>query len=166
MRGKIKKAICLLLAPMLLLVSVDTLKAQQTQSGPGVKETEVLTTAEKDFVLMQSRKVDATIRARFDKRLKAWDKAILSNMRMMMSSSTYAYAELPEFELLQKMGKPILPLVMEKLLDSTNFRMIVLYEAVQPDTTLWVRDIFVSEQARSVKVVKRWVASQKRIHSY
>ena len=83
----------------------------------------------------------------------------------MLSSSTQDSKELEEYPQLLAMGKEILPLVVEKLLDEKNFVGLVLYDELQdnPDYKIaydykdstWLE----GEANRAKRTVKLWVKS-------
>ena len=80
--------------------------------------------------------------------------------QMLLSSNTYSYSKLPEFHYLKSMGKQIIPLIMEQLIEPSNFHLLVLYEAVQEDSRKIVKDHTGGEQNRAIMNVKRWLGSK------
>lgn len=89
-----------------------------------------------------------------------WNYAITHNREILLSSNTYSYSKLPEFHYLKSMGKQIIPLIMEQLIEPSNFHLLVLYEAVQEDSSKIVKDHTGGEQNRAIMNVKRWLGSK------
>lgn len=49
---------------------------------------------------------------------------------------------------------------MEQLIEPSNFHLLVLYEAVQEDSSKIVKDHTGGEQNRAIMNVKRWLGSK------
>lgn len=67
--------------------------------------------------------------AQFDSLFYAWGKEISSNPKTKYSSSTQAYTTLPQFKELVKMGKKIIPCIIER------FEKIVIHSLQYHYTT-------------------------------
>lgn len=122
-----------------------------------------LTNAEKQAVLNKASKIKPAIKAQFNNLFEAWDKEISTNPKTKYSSSTKAYTILPQFKEMQAMGKIIIPLIMEKLLDDQNFFLLPLYDAIQKDSRLKVNykegdvKILEGEQNRAKRTIRIWL---------
>ena len=67
---------------------------------------------------------------RFASLVDKWNIAIDHNPKTRYSASIHSYAKLPEFIPLKSMGKQIVPLIMERMINPSDFYFLVLYEAV------------------------------------
>lgn len=77
--------------------------------------------------------------------------AIDHNPKTRYSASTYSYTELPEFIPLKSMGKQIVPLIMERMINP----FLVLYKAVlEGYETNDDSKFSESEQIRAIRCVK------------
>ena len=122
--------------------------------------TASLTTEDKYRIRELAVHVPDSIKARFSFLLYKWNYAIAHNREMLLNSNTYSYSKLPEFHYLKSMGKQIIPLIMEQLIEPSNFHLLVLYEAVQEDSGMIVKDHTEGEQNRAIKNVKMWLGSK------
>lgn len=65
---------------------------------------------------------------------------------------------------MQAMGKNIIPLIMEKLLDEDNFFLLPLYDAIQTDSQLKISykkgdaKILEGEQNKAKRTVRLWLS--------
>jgi len=122
-----------------------------------------LTILEKKRVKDLAMQVPDSIRSRFSLLLSQWNLAINHNPKTLYSANTYSYAELPEFTPLESMGKQIIPLIMERLMNPSDFYLLVLYEAILKNgktKTIYSKDNFYfrgSEQSRAIWYVKMWL---------
>lgn len=119
--------------------------------------SDTLTTEEKHKIRERAALVPDSIRAHFSSLLHQWNFAITHNRETRLSSNTYSYAELPEFHPLKSMGRQIIPLIMEQLIDTSNSHLLVLYEAVQKDSGKIVKDNIGGEQNRAIRCIKKWL---------
>lgn len=129
------------------------------------KEDIVLSDLERNRVFEESRKVNSEIVDKFESLVAEWENEIQTNPQTKFSSSTLDYKKLPQFKSLQEMGRVIIPLIMEKLLDEDNFFMLPLYDALQVDSTLKVTyskndpKCLEGEQNRARRTVRMWINS-------
>ena len=105
--------------------------------------------------------VPDSIRNRFASLVDKWNIAIDYNPKTRYSASTYSYAKLPEFIPLKSMGKQIVPLIMERMINPSDFYFLVLYEAVlEGNETNDDSKFSGSEQIRAIRCVKKWLEKQ------
>ncbi len=105
--------------------------------------------------------VPDSIRNRFASLVDKWNFAIDHNPKTRYSASIHSYAKLPEFIPLKSMGKQIVPLIMERMTNSSDFYFLVLYEAVlQGNETKDDSKFSESEQIRAIRCVKKWLEKQ------
>lgn len=126
-------------------------------------DTRTLTTEEKHRVKELAAQVPDSIKMRFSFLLYKWNFAIANNRKMLLSSNIYSYSKLSEFHDLKSMGKQIIPLIMERLIEPSNFHLLVLYEAVQ-DSRKIVKDHTGGEQNMAIMNVRKWLRSNKVSH--
>ena len=152
---------------------IDTISSSQTVNWvlePVIKEEVskediVLSDLERNRVLEESRKVNSEIVDKFESLVSEWENEIQINPQTKFSASTLDYKKLPQFKSLQEMGRVIIPLIMEKLLDENNFFMLSLYDALQVDSTLKVvyskndPKCLEGEQNRSRRTIRMWINS-------
>lgn len=128
-------------------------------------ETDTLTMSDKEKIKVLASQVPDSTRNHFSVLLNKWIFAIDHNPKTRYSASTYSYAKLPEFDSLRSMGKQIIPLIMERLTNPSDFYLLVLYEAIQKDNnqnfTYKSGDSYISEseQNRAIRCVKKWLAN-------
>ena len=75
---------------------------------------------------------------RFDSLYTEWMEAVNTSHTVAFSSDPSIVRTLPEFAKLTELGSEILPLVVKKLLDPSNFFAIQVYEALQTRPDLLV----------------------------
>ena len=120
-----------------------------------------LTNTEKEKIKELASQVPDSIRNRFAVLVDKWNFAIDHNPKTRYSASTYSYAKLPEFIPLKSMGKQIVPLIMERMINSSDFYFLVLYEAVlEGNETNDGSKFSESEQIRAIRRVKKWLEKQ------
>ena len=126
-----------------------------------------LTNTEKEKIKELASQVPDSIRNRFANLVDKWNFAIDHNPKTRYSASTYSYAGLPEFNSLKSMGEQIIPLIMERLINPSDFYLLVLYEAVQNDSNQKITykngdfHILEGEQNRAIRCVKKWLEQLK-----
>lgn len=103
--------------------------------------------------------VPDSVKTQFSFLLYKWNYAIAHNHKTLLSSNTYSYTELPEFRALKSMGSQAIPLIIERLMEPSNFHLLVLYEAMQKDSSKIVKDHIGGEQNRAIRCVKKWLGS-------
>ena len=101
--------------------------------------------------------VPDSVKTQFSFLLYKWNYAIAHNHKTLLSSNTYSYAELSEFHALKSMGSQVIPLIIERLMEPSNFYLLVLYEAVQKDSSKIAKYHIGGEQNRAIKCVKKWL---------
>ena len=120
-----------------------------------------LTNTEKEKIKELASQVPDSIRNRFANLVDKWNIAIDHNPKTRYSASTYSYAKLPEFIPLKSMGKQIVPLIMERMINPCDFYFLVLYEAVMEGNETNDDSMFSeSEQIRAIRCVKKWLEKQ------
>lgn len=144
-----------------LITSPNLLDHSMNEMATSTKfDMPTLTTEEKHKVKELAAQAPDSIKTCFSFLLYKWNYAITHNREMLLSSNTYSYSKLPEFHYLKSMGKQIIPLIMEQLIEPSNFHLLVLYEAVQEDSRKIVKDHTGGEQNRAIMNVKRWLGSK------
>lgn len=126
---------------------------------------ETFTEAEHDTLEELVAEVPDSKKAQFATLYAKWLQAI--NERIPFSSDTRDGARLPEFAELVALGREILPLVVDRLCNhpQTDFRLVVLYDALQRETADRVRydpadpHQFEGEPARAVRSAKLWLGT-------
>ena len=130
-------------------------------------EMDTLTMSDKEKIKKLASQVPDSIRSRFSILVDKWNFAIDHNPKTRYSASTYSYAGLPEFNSLKSMGEQIIPLIMERLINPSDFYLLVLYEAVQNDSNQKITykngdfHILEGEQNRAIRCVKKWLEQLK-----
>ena len=115
-----------------------------------------LTNTEKEKIKELASQVPDSIRNRFANLVDKWNFAIDHNPKTLYSASIHSYAKLPEFIPLKSMGKQIVPLIMERMINSSDFYFLVLYEAVlEGNETNDDSKLSESEQIRAIRCVKK-----------
>lgn len=128
---------------------------------------DTLTMSDKEKIKELALQVPDSIRNRFSILVDKWNFAIDHNPKTRYSASTYSYAKLPEFNSLKSMGEQIIPLIMERLINPSEFYLLVLYEAVQNDSDQKITykngdfHVFEGEQNRAIRCVKKWLEQLK-----
>lgn len=103
----------------------------------------------------------------FDSLFNQWLENWKTNPETMFSNSTLDAKKLEEYPQLLAMGKEIIPLLMEKLLDESNFVGLVLYDDLQdnPDYKIVYdyegTDWLEGEANRAKRTIKLWIKSLK-----
>ena len=124
----------------------------------------IITPKEKE-VIAQAVKEVPELQQQFDTLFNQWIENWETNPETLLSSSTQDAKELEEYPQLLAMGKEILPLVVEQLLDEKNFVGLVLYDELQdnPDCKIvydYIDPIWMEGEAnRAKRTVKLWVKS-------
>ena len=122
-----------------------------------------LSEKEKNIVQHKAEKVSPKTTKRFYELLQQWENAIHTDTRMMLSSSTKTYRELPEYTALRNMGKEILPLVVKELMNPEKFPLLVLYDDLQDDATCVIKYSakdkmrFEGEQNRAIRTIRKYI---------
>lgn len=134
--------------------------------GMEKEDSYVITQAEKEIIAYEVEKV-AGFQEKFDSLFNQWLENWKTNPEMMFSSSTLDAKKLEEYPQLLAMGKEIIPLLMEKLLDENNFVGLVLYDDLQdnPDYKIVYdyegTDWLEGEANRAKRTIKLWIKSLK-----
>ena len=136
--------------------------------GMGMEQKEACTIiqAEKEIIAREVEKV-AGFQEKFDSLFNQWLENWKTNPETMFSSSTLDAKKLEEYPQLLAMGKEIIPLLMEKLLDENNFVGLVLYDDLQdnPDYKIVYdyegTDWLEGEANRAKRTIKLWIKSLK-----
>lgn len=137
----------------------NVLFAQAQDSQP------VIITPKEKEVIAQAVKEVPELQQQFDTLFNQWIKNWETNPETMFSNDTQDAKQLEEYPQLLAMGKEILPLVVEQLLDEKNFVGLVLYDELQdnPDCKIvydYIDPIWMEGEAnRAKRTVKLWVKS-------
>jgi hypothetical protein len=95
-----------------------------------------------------------SLRARFDERYSSWKKT-WQRPDILISSNSKAVRNSEEFRALISLGPPILPLVVDKLLEPDEFFTLQLYDALQ-DRPEWRDERYdQGEQQRALATARR-----------
>lgn len=103
---------------------------------------------------------------KFDTLFAEWMEAIGNSQTVRFSSDPAIVRTLPEFDRLTELGPDILPLIVKKLLDPSNFFAIQVYEALQKNSDLLVNfkgeddRVLEGEQARALRIAAHWFSNQ------
>lgn len=124
-----------------------------------ISPIDTLTMEERRRVREIAAQVPDSVKTQFSFLLYKWNYAIAHSHKTLLSSNTYSYTELPEFHALKSMGSQVIPLIIERLIEPSNFHLLVLYEAVQKDCSKIVKDHIGGEQNRAIRCVKKWLVS-------
>jgi hypothetical protein len=122
-----------------------------------------LTAEQGDLVRARAASVDRPIRDRFDAAYAEW-RATWSHPLVIVSSAPIDRSQSLQFLELVALGPDIVPLLMEKLLDPTEFFALVAVDRLIPPTLVVVREldddvVLQGEQGRAIETVQRWIAS-------
>lgn len=134
--------------------------------GMEKEDSYVITQAEKEIIAYEVEKV-AGFQEKFDSLFNQWLENWKTNPETMFSNSTLDAKKLEEYPQLLAMGKEIIPLLMEKLLDENNFVGLVLYDDLQdnPDYKIVYdyegTDWLEGEANRAKRTIKLWIKSLK-----
>ncbi|ROT20951.1 hypothetical protein EEL51_05405 [Muribaculaceae bacterium Isolate-110 (HZI)] len=125
-----------------------------------LQESEILTSSEQEFITMNARKVQSDIRDKFERLHEEWYNASRNNPHILLSSSIYTRMELPQFKEILDMGREIIPLILEKMMDRKYFFSLTIYEALMEKQSLPVNikeTANDSEQDRAQNLVREWI---------
>lgn len=114
------------------------------------------------FVRQKAGVVDKDVRINFEALHQNWYRAAQDDPEVSVSSSMNARCELPEFKALVEMGEPIIPLLMEKMLDEKYFFSQLVCEAIWNESGLQSagsENVAApqSAQDRAREIVKAWI---------
>lgn len=129
-------------------------------------DTHRLTKKEKIAVRnkIKTIKIPNNIRYRFNSLFSSWEHFINTDSRIIYSSNLGDRKQSEYYSQLLQMGKDILPLVVEKMLNEKYFYAIILYDDLQNnDPRLCYRagdkttaGVIVGEQTRAARTVLKW----------
>jgi hypothetical protein len=100
--------------------------------------------------------VPAELRSRFDELYQDWRKT-RERADIAVSSSTGAVRNSEEFRALVSLGPKVLPLIVNKLLEPSEFFALQVYEAIEKPN-LGEEYRFESEQKRAIAVARGWLS--------
>ncbi len=122
------------------------------------------TKVEMDMVQSLIKQIPREVTADFEKKFKAWQKAWFGGS-LSFSSDPYARTKTPEYREMIALGKSIIPLLVNKLMDENNFLALPAFEqlagkrfTIQIDAT--DEKIQEGEQGRAYRTVKAWLGKQ------
>ncbi len=139
---------------------------ESEDSVPRLIDTHRLTKKEKIAVRnkLKAIKIPNNIRSRFNFLFSSWEHFINTDSKIIYSSNLGDRKQSKYYSQLLNMGKKILPLVVEKMLDEKYFYAIILYDDLQnnnPQLRCRVGDktatgTIVDEQTRAARTVLKW----------
>lgn len=127
-----------------------------------MKERWEFTKDEKAILRELIKELPADLKAKFSARFSAWKKTWHKGP-MAFSSNPYSRTEVAEYRELMSLGRKILPLLAEKLMDQTNFLALPAFEALQETKRNIVRidpgdiKILEGEQGRAYATLKKYL---------
>lgn len=128
-----------------------------------MKESRIFNPEEIRMIKRLIKEIPAETQKTFESKFKAW-KAGWMKGSMASISDPYARTKSGEFRELKAMGKVIVPLVVSKLMDETNFLALSLFEALA-DKKMMIRidatdvKVLEGEQGRAYRTVKNYLGS-------
>ena len=124
-----------------------------------------LTAAEKKKLKAMTSGIPSKMRADFERAFEDWKSTWFAGALAINSNPNTRSIGI-EFDALVSMGPAILPLLIEKLSDPSNFLALQLYDALQANEKMVVQfepddeRILEGEQGRARRVVKTWFRNQ------
>ena len=128
-----------------------------------MKERRIFNQEEIQLINRLIKEIPADTRKAFESTFKAWKSGWMKGS-LASVSDPYARAKTGEFRELKAMGKTIVPLVVSKLMDETNFLALSLFEALA-DKKMMIRidatdeKVLEGEQGRAYRTVKNYLGS-------
>lgn len=96
--------------------------------------------------------IPSTTKKQFNSLYKAWS----NNLDSEISCNTHSYSKVAGFQELVALGEQVVPLLLNLLLDPSNFVALVPYEEILKDKPYYhIKDVL-GEQARAIKTVQVW----------
>ena len=135
----------------------------KTTSGTGQSMVALkLSKEEAKFLKSRLDAITPELRESFEKAYQAW-KRTWDHPFIVVSSDPSARTQTPAFLELIAMGRDILPLLMEKLLDPDEFFALQAVDRLLRPEAIVVHDFesgtaLAGEQARALETVRRWIA--------
>lgn len=127
----------------------------------------------KDFSKEETRKLKEIVKPiprsivdEFEKKFRAWKSSWFKGS-MASVSDPYKRLETAEFKELKAMGKEIVPLLAQKLMDESNFIALPAFEKISANRKLVIEidaadeKILEGEQGRAYRTVKNYIATLK-----
>lgn len=102
--------------------------------------------------------VDAKTKKAFDTAFAKWKHEWRTSSETRMSSRTTDAGRLDTYPPLKSMGKKIIPLVINELLEEGNFFALSLYDDLQQDASK--KSTLGIEQERAIHTVRLWLSGQ------
>ena len=128
-----------------------------------MKETRIFNPEEIQLIKRLIKEIPADTQKSFENKFKAWKGSWMKGS-LASVSDPYARTKSGEFRELKAMGKTIVPLVVSKLMDETNFLALSLFEALA-DKKMMLRidatdeKVQEGEQGRAYRTVKNYLGS-------
>lgn len=118
-----------------------------------------------NYVRTRATQVDEQLRQRFDQAYAAW-RSTWNHPLIAVSSAPAARAQTTEFLELVALGPEILPLLMVKLTESTEFFALVAVDRLARPELQVTRElddeiVLLGEQGRAIETIQRWVALER-----
>lgn len=130
-----------------------------------MKETRIFNPEEIQLIKRLINEIPADTQKSFESKFKDWKGSWMKGS-LASVSDPYARTKSGEFRELKAMGKTIVPLVVSKLMDETNFLALSLFEALA-DKKMMIRidatdeKVLEGEQGRAYRTVKNYLGSIK-----
>lgn len=125
-----------------------------------------ITLEEKNIIAQKVQSTNVN-KEKFNELFDQWIENWKTNPITKFSNFSSDAKKLEEYPKLLNMGKDIIPILIEKLLDKKNFIGLSLYEDIQDDSSLKItysnNDIkmFEGQYKKALRTIKLWIASNK-----
>lgn len=132
-----------------------------------VEEENVISEDEKENIRLIVSKLDVN-RSKFDNLFAAWKSDWQTNPKTRYSNNTNDAKTLDTFIPLVNMGKSIIPLLIEKLLEEENFFALTLYDELQGSISQKITydsadiEMLEGEQNRAKKTIRLWYSKLEK----
>jgi hypothetical protein len=101
--------------------------------------------------------VPAELRTSFDELYRDWRKT-WERPDILVGSNSKAVKDSDEFRALASLGPKVLPLIVDKLLQPSEFFALQLYDTIERRRNLREEDRDLGEQKRALATARRWLS--------
>jgi len=101
--------------------------------------------------------VPAELRTSFDELYRDW-RRIWQRPDILVSSNSKAVKDSDEFRALASLGPKVLPLIVDKLLQPSEFFALQLYDTIERRPNLREENRDLGEQKRALATARRWLS--------
>ena len=101
--------------------------------------------------------VPAELRASFDELYRDWRRT-WQRPDILVSSNSKAVKDSDEFRALASLGPKVLPLIVDKLLQPSEFFALQLYDTIERRPNLREENRDLGEQKRALATARRWLS--------